>query len=259
MALGLAVAGVCVLLTCLSFSDLSIVRQFHVEVLQIRWWFVAAAVLYLTVALIVSQGAEAIGHPTLLVAFWLAATFPFGLNDLPRDPAFPVIGSSAWAELAPHVVGATAPRGCIPLNPYPWYVGFNCHTLSEPPASASLVRPSRPGGSRRFAAPAGAAAWSVDTISFILANDRPSLGLVALDAAGRELSRASRVPRRASRWTFFHFDVPLYGVSSVELIGEDLDDLALIYRDDTDAEPVWLWYGRDTVNDARASLEPAAQ
>ena len=214
-------------------------------------WFLPCVAVFL--ALAVGIGSSSLNkHVPWALCLWLFAGYPFGLGQLPRSPYWPAQGFSAWQSLAPKVLGQTPPRGCIPVNPFPTYLGMDCQLLHSVGSATGL------GGWMTFfnevalTVPAPAEDWSVDSIG-IAFNKTPPLDagpweipvtLVALADDETEIGRAEAVFYPPEIFTYFTFEKPLDRVAKTKLVVAAGASLAMGIESQETREPFWVWFGR---------------
>ena len=216
-----------------------------------RWWFLPSLSVFLPLAVIIARSKINQTVPWAL-ALWLFASYPFGLGHVPTDMRWPSTGFSGWQALAPQMFEADKPRGCIPVNPFPWYLGVDCQLLH------SVTSSNKVGGwltfqtELRLAPPPPAPDWSVDTIG-IAFNKTPPLDagpseipvtLVGFAADGHELGRSTAQFVPPTIFTYFYFPQPLDKIDHVKLIIAPGTSLAMAIEDQQTRKPFWVWFGR---------------
>ena len=223
----------------------------HLASLAAPAWFVPCVGVFLALAVGIGRSRLNQQVPWAL-CLWLFAGYPFGLGQLPRAQFWPAHGFSAWQALAPQVLGQSPPRGCIPVNPFPAYLGMDCQLLHSVGSATGL------GGWMTFfnevplPTPAPAEAWSVDSIG-IAFNKTPPLDvgpweipiiMVALGNDGNEILRTKATFHPPEIFTYFTFTTPLEHVAKVKLILTPGSSLAMGIESQETREPFWVWFGR---------------
>ncbi len=231
--------------------------HFPLGIMGNRHWFVPTVAMCLTIALVLGYMVPRRWSP-LLIAAWLPLAWPFGWHDRPPVLGWPVTTSSAWQGLAPYVFsppdGGPA-RGCIPINPHPWYYGLDCKLLLPlEDVHAQVLAPV----AKSYAAPADAGLWSVDSIGLRLSiSHAGNRTLVAYDAQEREVGRGVETASQTSYLTYFAFVPAAQRPHRVALVAPESPPLEIVVTHGPET-PSWIWFGRQLPAPAQAEATSQA-
>ncbi len=222
--------------------------HYDIQAMLFRHHFVPLVALYLTLVLAFCNLVPRRMSTWVLLA-WLPLAWPFGFCWPVPPPDWTLTSYSAWHALAPAVfakTGKAQSRGCIPINPYPWYFALDCTmllTLEDP--GAVVGRAPLP-AARSYPAPQAAADWLVDTIGMRIVGDKPGTRtLVARDKDGHDLGRGVEVVVPHSPLTYFVFEQPVRSPHRLDLEHAASNEVFLVL-DSSRQAPLWVWFGRST-------------